>query len=54
MEGVVTHQIRRTPRRHADSILGAVRSFYLDIAAWAHRGSSCVGALGRLMSRQHS
>ncbi|AGB26818.1 site-specific recombinase XerD (plasmid) [Mycobacterium sp. JS623] len=25
-----------TPRRHAESILGAVRSFYLDIAAWAH------------------
>ena len=24
------------PRRYADSILGGVRSFYLDIAAWAH------------------
>ena len=25
-----------TPRRHAESIFGAVGSFYLDIAAWAH------------------
>jgi integrase len=25
-----------TERRHTESILGAVRSFYLDIAAWAH------------------
>lgn len=25
-----------TPRRNVDSVLGAVRSFYLDIAAWAH------------------
>jgi hypothetical protein len=25
-----------TARRHTESILGAVRSFYLDIAAWAH------------------
>ena len=24
------------PRRYADNILGGVRSFYLDIAAWAH------------------
>lgn len=25
-----------SPRRGADSIMGSVRSFYLDIAAWAH------------------
>lgn len=25
-----------SPRRNVDSILGSVRSFYLDIAAWAH------------------
>ncbi|MCC9185745.1 hypothetical protein [Mycolicibacterium mageritense] len=29
-----------TPRRHAESILGAVRSFYLDVAAWAHEDAS--------------
>ena len=29
-----------TPRRHAESILGAVRSFYLDVAAWAHEDPS--------------
>lgn len=29
-----------TPRRHAESILGAVRSFYLDVAAWSHEDPS--------------
>ncbi|GAS86380.1 hypothetical protein [Mycolicibacterium brisbanense] len=32
-----------TPRRHAESILGAVRSFYLDVAACAHEDPSTWG-----------